>query len=304
MPIKTVALIGMGAMGLLLSSQMLEHMDPSDLRIVADSKRIDRYSKTPFMVNGEELKLNFVSPEEMLEPVDLAVFAVKYGALPQAIADMRHQIDDHTTIISVLNGIASEDDLAEAYKPEQVLYVIAQGMDATRNGQEMFYTRKGQLAIGMVNDAQKQRLDALREYLNQMDIPIEEPEDIRRQLWSKFMFNTGVNQVVGVYGDGYGVVQKDGEARRQMRQAMCEVLPLAEAEGINLTEDDVEAWMKVADNMSPDGKPSMLQDIEAGRPNEVGLFSGTVRQLAKKHGISVPLNDWLYTILKQKNDAL
>lgn len=304
MPIQTVALIGMGAMGLLLSSQMLEHMDLSDLRVIADSKRIARYSKTPFLVNGEELNVNFVTPEAFQEPVDLAIFAVKYDALSQAIEDMRHQIDEHTTIISVLNGIVSEEVLAEAYNPEQVLYVIAQGMDATRNGQEMVYTRKGQLAIGMVDDLQKQRLSALREFLNRMDIPLEEPEDIRRQLWSKFMFNTGVNQVVGVYGGGYGVVQKEGEARSQMRQAMSEVLPLAKAEGIALTEDDVEAWMAVADRMSPEGKPSMLQDIEAGRKNEVGLFSGTVRQLAKKHGISVPLNDWLYTILKQKNDAL
>lgn len=303
MPIQTVALIGMGAMGLLLSSEMLEHMDSSDLRIVADPKRIERYSKTPFLVNGVELTPNFVTPAQMLPPVDLAIFAVKYSGLPQAIADMRHQIDDHTTIVSVLNGIASEEDLAEAYKPEQVLYVVAQGMDATRDGQQMVYTQKGQLAIGAMDESQQERLDALRDFLNRMEIPIEEPDDIRRQLWSKFMFNTGVNQVVGVYGDGYGVVQKEGEARKQMRQAMCEVLPLAEAEGINLTEDDVEYWMGVADGMSPDGKPSMLQDIEAGRPNEVGLFSGTVRQLAKKHGVSVPLNDWLYTILKQKNDA-
>ena len=304
MAIKKVALIGMGAMGLLLTSVFSEHMNKEDLRIVADPNRIERYRKEPFMVNGKILDPYFVTSKEMPGAVDLAIFAVKYSGLNQAIKDMRNQIDEHTTIVSVLNGIASEQDLAAAYSPEQVLYMVAQGMDATRKEQSMYYTVKGQLAIGKVMPEQEERYLDLKAFLEEMQYPIEEPEDIRRQMWSKFMFNTGVNQVVGVYGGGYGVVQKEGDARTQMIRAMEEVLPLAKAEGILLTEDDIQYWLGVADKMGAEGKPSMLQDIEAGRLNEVELFSGTVRQLAKKHGVAVPINDWLYSILTQKNQHL
>ena len=42
--------------------------------------------------------------------------------------------------------------------------------------------------------------------------------------------------------------------------------------------------------MTPDGKTSMLQDVEAGRKTEVDMFAGTVIELGKKHGISTPYN--------------
>ena len=38
----------------------------------------------------------------------------------------------------------------------------------------------------------------------------------------------------------------------------------------------------------------MRQDGKARRKSEVELFSGTIRRLAEKHGIPVPVNDWLY----------
>lgn len=301
MEIKKVAIIGMGAMGLLLASELLETMDPKDLFIVADQDRIVRYREKPFLVNGNPLELQFISPEEYIGTVDLAIFAVKYHGLQAAMHDMRHHIDGHTTIISVLNGIVSEEDLGKFYTPEQVLYVVAQGMDATREGQSMTYSTKGELAIGYVDVAQEERYQALKAFLLERHIPLVESADIKRQLWSKFMFNVGVNQVVGVYGGGYGVVQENEEARKKFIQAMEEVLPLAQAEGIDLGEKDIEGWIQVADHMGATGKPSMLQDLEAGRPSEVGLFSGTVLQYAKKHHVAVPINQWLYGILTEKN---
>lgn len=301
MEIKKVAIIGMGAMGLLLASELLETMDPKDLFVVADRERIERYQQAPFTVNGVPLDLQFISPEDFVGAVDLAIFAVKYRGLEAAMHDMRRHIDGHTTIISILNGIVSEEDLAKYYDENQVLYVVAQGMDATREGQAMTYSTKGELAIGYVEPSQKERYEALRAFLVKTGIPFVEPEDIKRQLWSKFMFNVGVNQVVGVYGGGYGVVQRNEEARQKFRDAMAEVIPLARAEGVNLNFEDIETWTKVADNMGPTGKPSMLQDLEAGRPSEVGLFAGTVLRYAKKHNMSVPVNQWLYTILSEKN---
>ncbi len=42
----------------------------------------------------------------------------------------------------------------------------------------------------------------------------------------------------------------------------------------------------------------MRQDGIAYRPSEVEMFSGTVRRLAEKHGLSVPVNDMLYKKIK------
>ncbi len=112
------------------------------------------------------------------------------------------------------------------------------------------------------------------------------------------MCNVGVNQVVAVYEGDYGDVQREGEPRETMISAMKEVMALSEKEGISLTEEDLEYWLKIIDSLSPEGKPSMRQDLEAGRYSELELFAGTVLELGKKHGVSTPVNRKLYDLIK------
>lgn len=51
--------------------------------------------------------------------------------------------------------------------------------------------------------------------------------------------------------------------------------------------------------LNPDGYPSMQQDAMAKRPSEVELFAGTVRRLAKRHGLEVPVNERYYWKIKE-----
>ncbi|WP_169314717.1 ketopantoate reductase family protein [Acetobacterium woodii] len=115
-----------------------------------------------------------------------------------------------------------------------------------------------------------------------------------RKIWSKFMLNIGVNQVVSVYGQNFGSVKKPGRARDMMIAAMAEVIPVAKQEGVVLDEADIAYWLGVVDALSDAGKPSMRQDVEAKRPSEVALFSGTVVALRQKHRIKTPVNAMLY----------
>ena len=112
------------------------------------------------------------------------------------------------------------------------------------------------------------------------------------------MMNVGINQTSAILRAPYGVYQKTGEARELMLQAAREVIPISRKEGINLTEEDLTRIPGIIDEMAPDGKTSMLQDVEAGRKTEVELFSGTVIELGKKHGIPTPVNEVLYRMIR------
>ena len=112
------------------------------------------------------------------------------------------------------------------------------------------------------------------------------------------MTNVGVNQTVAVYKSNYGEIQRQGEAREKMIAAMKEVIALSEKEGIHLTEEDLNYWLNVLSTLSPDGKPSMAQDVDARRYSEVDLFSGTVLELGRKYGIATPVNKELYERIK------
>ncbi|MBS1564875.1 MAG: 2-dehydropantoate 2-reductase, partial [Bacteroidetes bacterium] len=64
-----------------------------------------------------------------------------------------------------------------------------------------------------------------------------------------------------------------------------------------LEPSDVDTFLKILDTLHPEGKTSMLQDIEAGRKSEVDLFAGTVIQLGQKYNVATPVNEMLYRLI-------
>lgn len=124
-------------------------------------------------------------------------------------------------------------------------------------------------------------------------------EAILHRLWGKFMLNVGVNQTCMAYETTYSGTLAPGKAHDTMVGAMREVIALAYLEHVDLSDQDLEEYLQLLKTLSPDGMPSMRQDSISHRPSEVEMFSGTVRELAKKHGLSVPVNDWLYDAIKR-----
>ena len=76
-----------------------------------------------------------------------------------------------------------------------------------------------------------------------------------------------------------------------MEALMREVIALARVVGVNLIEQDITDWYSVLKTLSPKGKTSMLQDIEAGRKTEIEMFAGKVVELGRKHGIPTPVSE-------------
>lgn len=83
-----------------------------------------------------------------------------------------------------------------------------------------------------------------------------------------------------------------------MISASREVIAIAQKADINLTENDINNYLKVIATLSPEGKTSMFQDVEAGRKTEVEIFSGTVIELGRKYGVPTPVNDVLFRIIR------
>jgi 2-dehydropantoate 2-reductase len=82
-----------------------------------------------------------------------------------------------------------------------------------------------------------------------------------------------------------------------MDKLMQETIAVAAAEGVKLTERDLEEWYRLIPTLSPEGKTSMLQDIEAGRKTEVEIFAGKVVALGARHGIPTPVNEGILQII-------
>ena len=133
----------------------------------------------------------------------------------------------------------------------------------------------------------------------------EVPADMVREIWVKFMANVSENQSAAILGIPYAAWYEDGNDANWIREAACrEVIAVANRCGIDLGEDDLIRQRARAKCTPAWGKPSTLQDIEAGRPTEVEMFSGTLCRLGRRLGVPTPVNDLFYhmiRVLEQKN---
>jgi 2-dehydropantoate 2-reductase len=79
-----------------------------------------------------------------------------------------------------------------------------------------------------------------------------------------------------------------------------EVVAVAEKRGYRPeAEKDIDEWEQNPDrHLSPTGKTSMLQDVEAGRKTEVEIFAGKVVTLGQRHLVPTPVNETVQRIIK------
>ena len=99
------------------------------------------------------------------------------------------------------------------------------------------------------------------------------------------MINIGVNQISAVTGAYYGRFQQDLELRNLMDKAMKETILVARSSGVDLDNSDLQRWYPVLNSLGPEGKTSMLQDMEAGRQTEVESFAGELIRRASTLGL-------------------
>lgn len=303
--IKSTAVIGMGALGMLFANQITTSLGQNAVSFIADSDRLEKYRHMNFSVNGIPCKFQLTDSHEA-SPADLVIVAVKYNALPSAIDTMKQCIGSNTIIISVMNGINSEEIIGKRYGHEKLIYTIAQGMDAVKFGGDLNYSMPGELRIGIrgpasdgsIQSASQEDLNNLVNFLKKTGIHFTIENDIIYRLWSKFMLNVGINQVCMAFETNYGGAIMEGEPFDTMVGAMKEVILIANAEGIPLRQSEIDNYIKLTKTLSPNGMPSMRQDAISHRLSEVEMFSGTVKKIAAKHNIPVPVNNWLYRKIK------
>jgi len=296
-PIETVAIIGAGALGSVYGSLLAPAM-PGRVSFIASGARLERLAREGVVVNGRRFDIPAVDAGRA-KPADLLVVAVKHHHLDRAIEDMRQAVGPRTTVLSVMNGIDSEERIGAVYGMGRVLYGLTLGIDALREGNAVTYTTQGKIFFGEAkNPVPTDRVRRVKDVLDRAGIACEVPGDMIRALWKKFMINVGVNQVSAVLRAPYGMFRTSPEARDLSESAMREVIRLARAQDIDLGERDIEDWYRVLERLGAGGKTSMLQDVEAGRKTEVEMLAGTVIELGRRRGVDTPVNRALYERIK------
>ena len=295
--IKNVLICGIGAVGSIYADK-LQRYDEESLRILVDKVRLERYLENPIIFNGKELHLNYILPDDNSYKADLVIIATKYDGVDDVIKNMKNFVHNDTVILALLNGVMSEKIIAETYGREKLLYSYFIGHSAIRNGRNVVHDDVNTIVYGSANSDDYENVQRVKEFFDKAGINYEIPEDIIHSLWLKYMLNVSANQTTALLKFTFGEMLANDKCMEFAVNIMKEVQSVAKAEGVRNTDIMIDETIVNLHKMIPDGKTSMLQDVEAGRKTEVDMFAGTIIKLGLEHNIPTPYNKIIKEMLE------
>jgi 2-dehydropantoate 2-reductase len=230
---------------------------------------------------------------------DVVLLGVKTWQVADAARAMAPLLGPDTFVVPLQNGVEAPAQLAAVLGPERVLgglcrilaWVAAPG-EIRHEGVEP-YIGFGELAGGL-----SPRVERLQQaFARGRGVTAEALEDVRAELWRKFLFIASVSGLGAVTRAPIGVLRTRPETRDQLERAMREVLAVARAHGVALPDDAVAETLAFTDTVPAEGTASMQRDIIAGRPSELEAQSGAVVRLGREKGVATPVHDFLYRSL-------
>lgn len=287
MEIKTVSIIGAGAVGAVVADGLSGYLGKENVQLLAEGERLERYRRDGLFLDGKKLDFNYVEPASA-KTAELMIIATKNLQLEQALRMIKTSVGGDTIILSLLNGIQSERDIAAVYGKSHVLYSFVISLNSIHEKNKIRCSNRGCLVFGEDDNSKTERVKSLCDLFEKSGIKFKNPDDIHLEQWKKYLINVTVNTLSALCRSTYGGF-KIPVIQDLTRQAGKEVVAVANAEGVSLSAQDIEDTISLMCSHDPLGETSMLQDIKAGRRSENDWFCGTIVRLGKKHKISTPL---------------
>jgi 2-dehydropantoate 2-reductase len=144
---------------------------------------------------------------------------------------------------------------------------------------------------------------AVAELIRSSGLKAEGFDDLRPMQWSKLIFNATVNTVAALTGlpheARFAELEEPGDLGHLVYALIEEGKSVAAAAGIALDEDPWEMNL-LATRRGHRHYPSMLEDVEARRPTEIDLITGSLIREAGRLGVPVPFHSTMYRLVKAK----
>ncbi len=304
MEIKKVALLGAGAVGSYVIWG-LSGKEGIQFGVVAAGERNARLKEKGCSINGEIYRPTVWTPEEAGD-ADLLIVALKYGNLRGALEDIKTIVGKHTIVMSLMNGVDSEEIIAEKIDKSHILYSLIKVASQHKNGSVCFdpATTVGIYFGEAEPPYDSERVKAVDSLFQGTGLRWAVKEHIQAEMWAKFRLNVCNNLPQAILGAGVGCYE-DSEHMAAIQEGLRkELMAVAEAKGIDLSAVDAQSGKGSAAKMS--AKYSTLQDLDAGRHTEIDMFSGALMRMGKELGIPTPYNAYTYHMIKaleEKNDG-
>jgi len=230
-------------------------------------------------------------------PVDLVLSCVKGYDLDSAALALGPLIGPNTLVIPLQNGVDAPLHLQQLYGDCALggschieAYVAEPGL--VMHTSSFAYLTFGEL------DQPSLRAERLRGIFEDAGINVKLSTDIWRSLWEKFIYLTTLSGITTITQLPIGPVREQGESWAMLKRMVYEVTRVGRADGVNLPHDQEDRTLERFRTLHTGMKSSMLRDRERGRRLEVESIQGAVIRRARRLGISVPVTETVYALLR------
>lgn len=234
--------------------------------------------------------------------VDCILFAVKTYDTEAAASRMAPMVGPETVILSLQNGVESEEVLEGIFGAGRVLGGLAFISAYIESPGIIVHTAAGRLIFGEMDGSLSERARRLQAVFEAAGIESELTDDIHSALWDKLIWNACFNPLTTITGANVQEILDDAASKEVARAAMDEVARVGRAWGANLAEDVVEKMVEATRELGPISS-SMRHDWEAGKPIEAHALSGVVVERGRARGVATPVNATLYAALRLMEQA-
>ncbi len=244
--------------------------------------------------------------------VELVIVATKAYALREAAEAIRPLIAKNaknnegsgTAVLPLLNGVDIAEQLGAMVGMEPMLGGLC--------GISTFIAEPGVikhvspfefLIFGEFSGEATPRVQAIERVFKGAHIDVTLTPEIEAKLWGKFIMLAAIAGVCSVTRQMMGPMRSDPETRAMLEDAVREIEAVGRKKGVALAPDAFQVTLGMVDGFMEDGKPSMLLDLEQGKPLELEALNGAVSRMGKELGVATPVNDFIYTALKLHADG-
>lgn len=305
MKIKKVAVLGAGAVGSYVIWGLSSRND-IELGVIAEGERAERLKQNGCTINGKIYHPEVWNSGET-DAVDLLIVALKYGSLSAALESIQKVTTENTVIMSLMNGVDSEEIIAEKVGVKPLLPAV---IKVASHKEEDGYHFDPETTIGIIFGEltapyDSDRIRAIEELFKETGIHFRATEYAREEMWSKFRLNVCNNLPQAILGAGVGCYRDSVHMKAISDGLKGELEAIAHAKGIDLSKTEASSGRGSA--VPPSARYSTLQDLDAGRQTEIEMFSGALIRMGKELGIPTPYNEYTYYMIKaleEKNEGV
>lgn len=301
MKIKTVAILGAGAVGAYFIWGLSKKPE-ARFCILASGERALRLRRDGILINGSLYRPNIKSPQEAYNP-DLLLVSTKYDALEESLEDIRAVVGPNTMVLSLLNGIGSEERIAAAIGGQHLVYSLMR-IASVRTGNQVTFLPEQTAGVfyGEKNSPRpSERTLALDNLFDGTGIRCHFSPDIIREQWLKYAGNVSQNLPQALLNVGAGAYEASEHLRFLAEKLWWEVAQVASAHNVQ-----IDPHLILFSGVKPTARYSTLQDLDAGRRTEIEMLAGDMIRMGNECGIPVPYCEYTYHLiraLEEKNDG-